>query len=249
MYLEAWNNLFELQPTVAGKWDELVLDKKWNILNTTIPSSFFIAPQQSSVSIDFFGRESRLALLKREYPDINVSSWNSRYNIPPSQWRRWWPFLRKIRRRYPEAENSAHLLSLDSWRSGDKLGGREDSTFINNRSRSCVLCEEEEIESLEHLLVNCTFSRQVWNILEPDTPIPPLSTFVCPPSVHKSLLKSISSQVAYLHRIFKLSRSRRFGKLPLEPLEAEHAEKVAKAISSYLASPASSSFFISSTVF
>src|SRR5882757_6139121 len=108
-YLAAWNDLVKLQPTVARRWDELVLDQKWNILNKSIPSAFFIAPQQSSLDNSYFGCQSRLALLKREYPDIGPSSWTNLFNITPSQWRKWWPFLRKVRRQYPEAENSAHL--------------------------------------------------------------------------------------------------------------------------------------------
>jgi len=71
---------------------------------------------------------------------------------------------------------------------------------------------------------------------------PHLSTFVCPPSVHKSLLDSISLRVVFLQRILKLSRRRRFGKLPLVALTREAAELEAKAISAHHASPVSSSF-------
>jgi hypothetical protein len=245
-YLAAWNDLVKLQPTVARRWDELVLDPKWNILNKSIPSSFFIAPQQSSLDISYFGRQSRLALLKREYPSVGPSSWRTRFpSITTDQWKNWWPFLRKVRRRYPEAENSAHLLSLNSLHPGSRLGGNQDSQFIHNRSTSCVLCGEDQLEDLEHLLVDCTFSQQVWSILEPATPHPSLRTLVCPSTVHKSLLKEISTRIIFLHRIFRLSRSRRFQELPLEPLLAKHAEEVAKEISSHHASPASSSFDIS----
>jgi hypothetical protein len=245
-YLAAWNDLLEIPPAVGGKWDLKVLDPKWNTLNRSIPCSFFITPQQTPLSANFFGRESRLALLKREYPSIGPASWRTRFpSITTDQWRNWWPFLRKVRRRYPEAENSAHLLSLNSLHPGARLGGNPDSQFIHNRSTSCVLCGEDQLEDLEHLLVDCTFSQQVWSILEPATPHPSLCTLVCPSRVHKSLLKEISIRIIFLHRIFRLSRSRRFQELPLEPLLAEHAEEVAKEISSHHASPVSSSFDIS----
>jgi Reverse transcriptase (RNA-dependent DNA polymerase) len=246
-FLKAWNDLIELRPNIKEKWSEKILDPKWQDLNRTIPSSYFHGPKKSDISLEFFGCNSRLALLQREYPGLLPQSWQSRFDFPVARWRGWWKFLRKIRRRYPEAENSAHLLSLNSFSPGSCLAGKADSLFLNNRSKSCVLCcKAEEEETLEHLLVNCDFSRQVWSFLEPDQPQPPLSAFVCPPSVHKSLLNSISLQVVFLHRILKLSRRRRFGKLPLVALTREEAESEAKEISSHHASPVSSSFSIAS---
>jgi hypothetical protein len=105
------------------------------------------------------------------------------------------------------------------------------------------------LENLEHLFVNCTFSRQVWNIVAPDTPHPSLSTLVCPSNPRKSQLKDISTRIIFLHRIFRLSRSRRFSTSPLLPLAANRAEEIAKEITESYASPAYSSFDITAHTF
>lgn len=90
-------------------------------------------PHCDPISADSFS-QSTAALAKVHYSLI-LPTVCEKLGLDNGRWKAWWTFLRKIRRQYPDAENSAHLLSLYSTNPGIQVASTATAArFPDNSS-------------------------------------------------------------------------------------------------------------------
>ncbi|KAM0786554.1 hypothetical protein ACM66B_002011 [Microbotryomycetes sp. NB124-2] len=76
-------------------------------------------------------------------------------------WLQWYATLKALRRRFPEAVDTAHWLATHNLRGGKHIGGvRYATNAPNNAHRTCMLCRVE-LETLEHVFADCRRSQRV----------------------------------------------------------------------------------------
>lgn len=229
-YLDAWNAFASLSPLLslsAPLWREKALDITLQ-QGATIPRAWFRAPGSKEELSDVSFSRTTEACTLAAYGVIVPKGWESQYQLGRPRWKAWWSFLRKVRRRFADEEDTAHRFSLGSFPSGQQLSfSAPNPLFPNNSTPSCSLCLTNSPETHQHLLVDCKVACSAWLLGSGSTlPHPLLADFTCP-VVSKNLLNPILFQVLFLHTILKLARRRRFGTAsPLEPLAPSDVEQL-----------------------
>lgn len=209
LYLEAWGRVTtpyaDLEEDNEAAWADHFLSRSPTV-KSSIPLKWFRGPDGKKLepwSFKFATKTYHAAKM----PLIIPSRLEERYQFGEKRWQKWWLFLRRIRQQQTDAEDTQHLLSLNSLHAGAHVGSPR-SEFVNNRSKTCVLCLSDDLETVQHLFVGCPFAIRLWSALY-TSPHPQFPDLVCPETA-KSLEGAIKRQVVFLHTIWSLSRSRRF---------------------------------------
>lgn len=232
-YLAAWNSIITLTPFAKKNWNDIALRPPRSAISP-ITTKHFLGPDHERVSANI-GKDSVRTLLKK-FRLIIPPGWADRFpGITPNEWEAWWRKLKRISSHSPEDVDLSHRLSLYSLHPGSQVGKNPTHQFINNRSTACILCLDlTSQEDFQHLLVDCTIARRIWTLSSPQhlppPPHPNLQTFVCPSPIPR--LPHLIQNIVFLGRIWKFSRSRRWGKKDTAVVEVtdEEVDKVAKAI-------------------
>ena len=206
-YLEAWDRATSIQDrlTDSKTWCLKVLAPNFQVSAGSIPLEWFKGPDGDKLAIDSF-KHVTTPFHAAKRPLLIPSSLESRHNFGKKRWMRWWPFLRKIRRIQADAEDTLHLLALNSLHPGAHVG-RPTALHSNNRSRTCIMCLTALEETKQHLFIECSFAQRLWSTLFTRAH-PPLEDFVCPP-VSKSMVARVAQRAVFLDVIWRLSRRRR----------------------------------------
>ena len=237
-YLVSWNNFSSLTPATSTSkidWSNIILSPSPPIhLNSNIPLSWFTCPgvaegqhmQPTSFS------QTTAALVSQNYPIILPLRFSITHQLSERSFRRYWEFLRKARAKIPDEEGTAHLLSLGSLHPGAHIASiRNIDLFPFNASKNCVLCLSDDPETLQHLLVDCPFSKSLWSQATTKFPHPTLSNLICPP-ITRAGRGLIALNILFIHTIWRFARSRRFskqnGNLHLAPIDATTLTKMAR---------------------
>ncbi|KAM0792706.1 hypothetical protein ACM66B_002485 [Microbotryomycetes sp. NB124-2] len=124
-------------------------------------------------------------------------------------WLQWYATLKALRRRLPEAVDTAHWLATHNLRGGKHIGGvRYATNAPNNAHRTCMLCRVE-LETLEHVFANCRLSQLLWRgTFGPLVPYPPIEWLVRPPIQPRDANLAVPI-VLFAHHLWKLVRARR----------------------------------------
>lgn len=245
IFLESWNQFSSLTPSLYRSrqaWNETILSLTLPTLptskslraNSTIPHKWFSAPGtdlEDGIQLTSFVHTTANLTLE-QYPIILPDKYTLNYGFTKLQWKRYWECLRKIRAQLPDEEGTAHLLSLGSLHPGKHTASLNNAeSFPNNTSKYCVLCLTEEEESLQHLLVDCQFSQQLYSIASFGLSAHPTFTSLLCPIVSKSRMGNIAFNIIFIHIIWKLSRSRRYSTIhPLTLIEDTSTMNMARKL-------------------
>ena len=209
VYIDAWGATTRRAKSLCNAdqlWYEQVLDVNIAI-DAAVPYAFFTSFTEEPMEEDSFTRVTG-AYHRVARPVVVPRSFQVRFpDLNRSRWKHWWSALRTLGRSHLDAANSAHLLSLNSLHPGKHLASAA-SALINNRSKTCVLCLSQDIESLEHLVVDCSVACRLWASVTTE-PHPPFAAFVCP-RTGKSHLAQLERQRILVDIVWRLSRSRRY---------------------------------------
>jgi exonuclease III len=222
-YLDAWEELVHLKPTLATYWDKSILSGHIRPINWKVPEAFFLDFNKKKVSLELFSA-TRANLLKSISSPIVPAGWVTAFPQLKhnKDWSSRWKALSSLRWKMPEQVDTAHQLSLYSLHPGHHTSSIS-STFPNNTTKSCQLClDPTSVETHEHVFTTCPASLAIWNACqESSTPRPNLQALVCPAiSPSKPVL---ALQCLYIADVWKLLQQRRWAEqqvtiLPLKDL-------------------------------
>ena len=233
-YLSAWNDYVSLVPRLTSKqvaWNVVALHPRLLNAAAEIPLNWFRAPGNPNkpISAVSFARTTE-ALTLREYGVIVPRGWEKEFKLGKGRWKAWWAYLRKFRRFYSDAEDTAHRLSLYNLKAGKHLfSAAKADLFPNNTSPSCTLCLLPHLETHHHLFVDCEVAQRIWELGCKSTyPHPPLVDLVCPTTRKSRVYRvELAFRVVFIDTIWSLERRRRFGATsPLEPLTEKDIERL-----------------------
>jgi len=240
-YLDSWNDLVSLNSTLfpsRDAWSDVVLNTTSSInnINSTIRFKWFVvtgSKSQERISYSTFVQTTATVTLHRYSIIIPSSNEQLGLRLNWKHWERYWKHLRKIRRRIPYAEDTAHLLSLRSLHPGAHTGGGGRLAHLqpNNTLKTCVLCGIDTVESITHIFIECTISQSLWTAAaRTGTTHPTLRLLLCPPII-KGSTNLIPFTVLYIHKIWKLVRSRRYSTItPLSIIDNLTIDKMAQEL-------------------
>lgn len=217
-FLRAWERTTKLRDGLEkdrGKWNERVLNLSSDVF-VTIPSALFYGPDGEKLEEGGSFTKATASYHTKQFPLLKPDGHERKFAFGERRWKAWWPFLRRVRIRQSDAANTQHLLSLGSLHPGAHLGGKPNADRPNNSSKACVLCLKDDVETLQHLFLDCEVAKLLWTALQPE-PAPAYRDLVCPAAT-KSQTASLTRQAIIIDVLWHLARQRRFSLSPLSPI-------------------------------
>lgn len=233
--LESWQEYTALAPSLRASrkaWELVILRKPGPVrqeYRLEVSMEHLALADVPRIPIDDSNFWNASAATARQKYDIIVPKGNtSNGGINEAQWTQWWLLLRRYRYWLPDAAGTAHLLSLGSLHPGKHVAIL-GCPFPNNTTSRCILClVDGEVESLKHLFVDCRVAKSVWLEIS-RRQHPKIERFIVP-SGNRDI---ITTQILFVHSLWRLSRSRRYSDLLVTtPVDAVQISKTALSIQS-----------------
>ncbi|KAM0791856.1 hypothetical protein ACM66B_004113 [Microbotryomycetes sp. NB124-2] len=167
------------------------------------------------------------------YDIIKPGTWLEHVQAPVAKWIEVWAILKQVRRNFPDEEDTFHRFLLHNWHVGKHVGGSRLDLFPNN-VKACALCRRGElhfvqrpgapgrfevVETLEHLVVHCPRSRQLWRLVF-HCPHPTLRQLIFP-DVRLAHPSHAFPIVLFVHHVLQAARKRRWSRLPQADLSED----------------------------